>query len=222
MVVGGLDGIGRAAARVFAEAGARVMVVGATETEVVRALGDLCTATDDEDALQGVEADLASLDDVRYAFQEADRLFGGVDALLYFVDGNPGSVTESDSDEIAHALDAGVRGYVVACQEALARMRRRGAGHIITVAPRSAPGLDRTSDVYAITRAAVGAFTESLGVKASSVGVHVSLIEPDLSPSAAEDDAHYGPVAACLLQCVTRGTQARRVFVHAAPRRTVL
>jgi len=76
LITGGAGGIGTATARRFLEEGSRVVVLDRDETALRRIEGEL-------PALSGTLcADVSDPDDVARAFEELDRLWGGLDVLI--------------------------------------------------------------------------------------------------------------------------------------------
>src|SRR5687767_7463042 len=105
VVTGGTQGLGEAIARMFAERGARGIVICGRNAERGRAVAD-------DIARQGcrveyVPADLALMDDTRAVMAQADRLFGRVDALVNAAGITDRGTTFDTSPELFDRMIAG-------------------------------------------------------------------------------------------------------------------
>ena len=133
VVTGGGVGLGRQVAEQLIGHGARVAIVGRTRTtleQVANALGA---------NLLPVVADVSDPQQVRRAFKEIDVAFGGVDILV----NNAAmyrayKIEEATDDELQGTFAANVLGPAYCIREAIPRMRKRGAGDIVTVSSESA------------------------------------------------------------------------------------
>ena len=184
VISGGTTGIGRAIAARLAQAGARVLIFGRHQKELDDALRELREVRAiGAREVHGVVADQSRTDDVRRVFEQADELFGGCDILINNAAVGGGSVGENGLDEIRYALDTNLFGYLACAHEAIARMKHGdgadgNAGHIVNVGSMSADLREAGGDVYAATKAAIQAFSESLRKSANKDGIRVTLIEP--------------------------------------------
>jgi NAD(P)-dependent dehydrogenase (short-subunit alcohol dehydrogenase family) len=127
LITGGAGGIGSATAARFLEEGARVLVFDRDAAALGRLDGDL--------ALSGtICADVSDPDDVGHAFQEIDRLVGGIDVLINnagisirhrFLDISP--------QEWRQVMDINLNGVFYVAQQAARRMLTGGGGVILNM-----------------------------------------------------------------------------------------
>ena len=169
LIIGGNSGIGLAAARLFAEEGAKLVITGrdpktlGKAAEETGALGVRCDV-----------ADLGSLDDCMTRVREAH---GRIDVL--FVNAGIGAfapvreITPALWDEI-HTVN--LKGCFFAAQKALPLMGRGGSivvtGSVGAEAP--VPG----NAVYAASKAGLRAATRILGVELLPDGIRVNMVSP--------------------------------------------
>ncbi|MFD6528530.1 SDR family oxidoreductase [Streptomyces sp. NPDC060184] len=180
LVTGAADGIGRATALAFAEAGARVVAVdrdaaGAARTAETALLVGAPAAwaqtaePGDEQAMEKLGAKVAAE-------------YGTVDVLVNSAGTAPsGPFLETPSEEWRGFLDAGFLGVVHSCRVFGGRMAERGqGGHIVNVLP-SVPGpLSRAPGIstYGTAQAAVLALTQGLRAELAHRTVSVSAVRP--------------------------------------------
>ena len=177
LVSGAAQGMGRAMAIGFAEAGADLMVVDIN--------ADGVKATAEHIAKLGrravpVVCDITDIDQIRAMFARLDQEFGKIDVL-----GNvagPGALAKPE--EIAlDQFQRVVHGLVVArfccCQEAGRRMLGRGRGSIINIGSlASITALGRGNFAYSVGMGAVAQMTRELSTEWSGRGVRVNAILP--------------------------------------------
>jgi NAD(P)-dependent dehydrogenase (short-subunit alcohol dehydrogenase family) len=172
-VTGGAHGIGRAIARHFARAGARV------------AIGDL-----DADAAQSAASEIGG-DALGIALDVTDR-----DAFVAFLDAAEqthgplavminnagidwiGPFHEEPDDVSRREVEVNLMGAIVGSRLALQRMLPRRAGHLVNIAS----GVGRVplpgSAVYSATKHGVVGLTESLRLEYRGSGIRFTLVQP--------------------------------------------
>lgn len=176
LLTGGTTGIGRAILRALVERRARVLIFGRDE-------GDLSEALDEVKALPhaqvtGLTADASSLEDVRRIFDEVDERFDGIDILIDNAAIGGGPFLDESLESIDYVVRSNVVGYLACAREAVVRMRRQGAGHIVLVGSMSADLREEGGSTYVATKGAIQAFAESLRKTVNADGIRVTLIEP--------------------------------------------
>jgi NAD(P)-dependent dehydrogenase (short-subunit alcohol dehydrogenase family) len=174
VVTGGTTGIGRATARLLCAQGAKVLIFGRHEPELKEALEEIQPAGG---AIHGLTADASRDEDIQRVFQEADRRIGGVDVLINNAAVSGRSVTRGDFEDWRYVLETNVLGYMACARHAIDRMRGRG-GHIVNVGSMSADLRETGGDIYAATKAAIQAFSESLRKQINREGIRVTVVEP--------------------------------------------
>lgn len=128
LVTGGASGIGLATARRFLEEGSRVVVLDRDTEGCARTRAEL------PELAAVIEADVASLDQVRRAFAQLDELWGGLDILI----NNAGislrhPFLEITAEEWRSVLDTNLTGLFFVAQEAARRMVAAASGVIINM-----------------------------------------------------------------------------------------
>lgn len=173
MITGATSGIGLAAARRFADAGARLILVArgtARLTEVASALpGSHAT----------IPADLGEPADVQALAEQALSRHGGVDILISNAGvGLAAPAAELRAEDLLQAMRVNLLGPLALTQALLPAMRARRRGQIMLVSSvvglRALPYLGG----YAATKAALDRLSESLRVELRGSGVAVTLVRP--------------------------------------------
>src|SRR5690606_37172597 len=117
----------------------------------------------------GVIADQADAGNVRSVFHEVDEKFGTLDVMINNAAVASAKLTKSSIEELTYEISANYVGYVACTREAVERMRN--GGHIVNIGSMSAD-LREAGSIYASTKAAVQAFSESLRKEVNERGIN--------------------------------------------------
>ena len=174
LVTGGAGGIGLAAARLLAEAGARVFI-GDLDPEV----GEAAAA-----AVGGrfLHLDVSSTESVEHAVGEIVAADGRLDIAVNCAGIRhlgPGAEGVTD-DEWFTVMDINTTGIFRSCRAEARAMLAAGAGAIVNIASMSGHIVNRPQPqaTYNTSKAAVLMLTKSLAVEWASRGVRVNSISP--------------------------------------------
>jgi NADP-dependent 3-hydroxy acid dehydrogenase YdfG len=169
-VTGGGSGIGAAAARALAEAGAQVTISGRRREALDRVAADggrvvplMLDVTDSE------------------AVERAGRAFGAIDILVASAGTNiPGrSFADVSIADWHKVLDTNLKGVLHAVHAVLPGMRRRGSGLVVIVSSWIGWRNDRIAgSAYAASKRALLALVESLNMEESVNGIRATALCP--------------------------------------------
>jgi NAD(P)-dependent dehydrogenase (short-subunit alcohol dehydrogenase family) len=174
LITGASKGIGAAAARVFAEAGANVVLV-ARSGDAIAALA----AEIGGNAL-AVTADMGRQADVAAAVAAAVERFGGLDVLI----NNAGMVDPighmGDTDPAAWgaSIDINLKGVYYGMHAALPVMLAAGGGTIITVSSGAAHNAVEGWSQYCAAKAGTAMLTRSLDKEYAARGIRAMGLSP--------------------------------------------
>jgi NADP-dependent 3-hydroxy acid dehydrogenase YdfG len=195
LVTGAGSGIGAAVTtRLFTE-GMQVVACGRRQERVAAVLAAADPAGERSLALACDVRDEAA---VQETFAAARARFGGVDVLVNNAGlGHAAPLAEGRVEEWREMLEVNVLGLCICTREALADMRRRGArGQIIHIGSMAGQRVPPGAGLYAATKHAVRALTESLRMEIHAAGDPIRVGE--ISPGFVETGfaAHYHKSAA--------------------------
>ena len=176
VITGAGGGMGREAAIVFTDEGAKVCVadldVGLAEETIGLCSGDAFAFA----------VDVASEDGVRAMFATTADHFGGIDVLYNNAGISPGddaSVLDTSVEAWQRVQDVNTKGVFLCCKHGIPYLLERGGGSVINVASFVAILGAATSQIsYTASKGAVLAMSKELGVQFARQGVRVNALCP--------------------------------------------
>ncbi|PYN09163.1 MAG: SDR family oxidoreductase [Candidatus Rokuibacteriota bacterium] len=177
LITGGLTGIGRATAVVFAQQGAHVVVSGRREQEGQDLAAEL-------KALGGkaefIRADVRSEEDVRNLVDQTIKHFGRLDIAVNNAgtEGPRGLVTEQTAESYAATFDTNVLGVLLSMKHELRVMLAQGGGSIVNVSSAYGSVGAAGASVYVASKHAVEGLTKSAALEVAGTGVRVNVVAP--------------------------------------------
>ena len=176
LVTGGASGIGAAATRAFAAAGAKVAFTYATSRDEAAALSAELKAL-------ALPADLTRPEAVTEVFARTERELGPLDVLFANAGGllQRSRCVDTTLELWQQAISVNLTSTFLCCQAALRSMEPRRTGAIVTMASLAAfDGGGPGASHYAATKGAVATFTRSLAKEAGPLGIRVNGVAPGL------------------------------------------
>src|SRR5438270_8353576 len=160
LTTGALTGIGRAAAVIFAQEGAHIVVSGRGDKQGQELVAEL----------QGLGAeatfirtDVRNEDDVRNLVDQTVKRFGRLDIAVNNAgtEGVPGPVTEQTAESYAATFDTNVLGRLLSMKHELRAMLRQGSGSIVNISSAYGSVGAAGASVYVASKHAVEGLTKS-------------------------------------------------------------
>ena len=175
IVTGGSEGVGRAAARLFAEAGANLMLVARSRKNLEAVAAELR----DKTRVAIFPMDVSDADTCVDLVKKALFEFGRIDVLVnnagFHARGDVESVT---ADELARTIDVNLRAPIVLTRLVLPHIREAGGGAIINVASLAGRTPVPGSAAYSASKFGLRAFAFSLAEEIRDSGIKLAVVSP--------------------------------------------
>src|ERR1700704_4860874 len=177
LITGALTGIGRAAAVIFAQEGAQIVVSGRRDKQGQELVAEL-QALGAEAIF--VRSDVRKDEDVRNLVDQTVKRFGRLDVAVNNAgtEGTPGPVTEQTAETYAAPFDTNVLGTLLSMKHELRVMLAQGSGSIVNVSSTFGHTGGAGASVYVASKHAVEGLTKSAALEASGFGVRVNAVAP--------------------------------------------
>ncbi len=179
IITGAGRGVGRATARLFARAGAQVVLFSRTHSHVEEAAAEITSSGGHALAVSG---DVTHEEDVLALFKQARETYGHVDILVNcagIVAVRP--FVDMDVTTWDQVINTNLRGTFLCCREAFRIMTIQKKGVILNLSSLSGvkgvekfPGLS----AYNVSKAGVAALTEILAVEGRPHNIRVCTVSP--------------------------------------------
>jgi short-subunit dehydrogenase len=220
VITGAAGGLGSTIAEALSRRGARLLLVDIDAA----GLGDIQSRL----PCEVLVADIADDDGRRRVLERCRSTASHPDILINNAGIEKASeYTDLDAGEIRHALEVNLLGAMLLTHTLLPDMRRRGQGHVISIASMAAIKPIPFNAVYNTAKAGLVAFSMSLSKELAGSGVHATVICPSavtgvgmwarmsdqLSPNRLIEGSavHPDAVAAAVMRALAR--QPRRILV---------
>jgi short-subunit dehydrogenase len=175
IVTGGSEGVGAATARLFAEAGANLMLVARNRKNLEALAGGLRDKTRVEIFPMDVSDAAACVD----LFKKAAFEFGAIHVLVNNAGFHArGNVADVDAAELARIVDVNLRAPIVLSRIAIPYLKESDEGAIINVGSMSGRAPIPGSTTYAAAKAGLRSFTLALGEELRGTHIKVGLVSP--------------------------------------------
>ena len=174
MITGASRGIGEAAARIFAEAGARVVLLARGRERIAEIAGEI------GEAALAIPCDISRYWEVETAVRSTVETFGRLDVLI----GNAGVLQPIDHLETAdpeswgHVIDVNLKGVFHGVRAAMPVMLAAGGGTILNVSSGAAHAPLGAWSAYCASKAGAAMVTRSAHLEGADRGLRVMGLSP--------------------------------------------
>lgn len=175
IITGGSEGVGAAVARLFAEAGANLMLVarGKKNLEVI------AEELRDKSRVEIFAMDVSDADACVDVFKKAKFEFGQVDILINNAGYHArGVVEEVGPADLARIVDVNLRAPIMLTRIALPYLREAGGGAIVNVGSLAGRVVYPGAATYSATKAGLRSFTLALGEELRDSRIKIGLVSP--------------------------------------------
>jgi NAD(P)-dependent dehydrogenase (short-subunit alcohol dehydrogenase family) len=177
LVTGGSKGLGKAMARGFAEAGARVVISARHEDEVVKAAAEIGEGLDAE--VDHVVADMSDRAQVKRLADTALQRHGRVDILVNNAGSNiPQAIDEIEDEDWDAIVELNLTSVMSLTRALMPQMKERKWGRVIHISSVLGVGSKEAHDAYSATKSALLGLARASALDLGPFNITVNCIAP--------------------------------------------
>ena len=178
LISGGTSGIGLAAAQMFLDSGAKVVLLGRSEERGRQALESLSVTQEKSGKVYFVNGDVTNTEDCGYAVAQAIAHYGRLDVLVNSAGQyQEGPIEEMDELTFDELMAVNVKGTYFLSQAAIPELQKT-EGNIVNVASDAGVHGNYFCTAYCASKGAVVLFTRALALELAHKKVRVNAIAP--------------------------------------------
>ncbi len=175
VITGGSKGIGAAAARLFAEAGANLMLVARNRKDL-EALADELR---DKTRVETFAMDVTDADACVDVFKKAAFEFGRVDVLVNNAGFHArGPVRKVEANDLGRIIDVNLKAPIMLTRIALPYIEEAGGGAIINVASLHGKLASAGASTYSASKFGLRIFTLALAQEMEGSDIKIAVVSP--------------------------------------------
>jgi 3-oxoacyl-[acyl-carrier protein] reductase len=180
IVTGANQGLGLEIAKKYLKAGANVAICARNKVLLDKAEDNLKGFLAQEQRLIAVPGDVSKAEDVLSIVGAATTRLGRIDILVNNagVYGPKGTIEEVDWKEWVQAIEINLYGSILMCRAVLPSFKAQGRGKIVQLSGGGATNPLPRISAYAVSKAAVIRFTETLAEEVREYHIDVNAIAP--------------------------------------------
>jgi NAD(P)-dependent dehydrogenase (short-subunit alcohol dehydrogenase family) len=176
IITGGNRGIGRATARLLAQEGARVVLVGRDAPSAAAVAAAIAA---DGGAAIAVGADVSNSTDVQMLVARAVETYGGVDILVNNAGLDVGKpLLETSEAEWDLVQSVNLKGHFMCAVAVVPHMVKRGGGSIVNTSSILALASLPACGAYCASKAGILGLTRSMALEWGPLGIRVNCVLP--------------------------------------------
>ena len=219
VTLGATRGIGRSLARLFAERGDSIHLLGRNAEDLARAAEDLKARG--AGAVSTGVCDLMQPESFAAAFDAADAALGGFDTVVLSagVFGTQDQLA-NDRARAAQVLTANFTNSVLFCEEARVRLLARGGGRLAVFSSVAGERGRKPVVIYGSTKAGLSAYLEGLDHLYRAQGLITTTVKPGFVRTSMTQDLKEPPFAGDpddVAKTVLAAIDSGRPVVYAPP-----
>lgn len=189
LVTGAGSGIGRAAAIMLADQGAKVGVLGHTRSEIEKTVEDIIKAGGEALVL---EADITSEADMHGAVKDLVKTYGRLDVVVANagINGVWAPIDDLQPDEWDRTISVNLRGTYLTLHATVPHLKAQGGGSIIAISSINGNRTFTTpgATAYAATKAGQVAMVQQLALELGKHHIRVNAICPGEIETSIQDN----------------------------------
>jgi short-subunit dehydrogenase len=175
IITGGSEGVGAAAARLFAQAGANLMLVARNRKN----LESIAAELRDRTRVEIFPMDVSDADSCVDLFKKTQFEFGRIDVLVNNAGFHARGYVESlSAEDLGRTIDVNLKAPIMLTRIALPHIREAGGGAIVNVASLAGRTPVPGSAAYSASKFGLRAFTFSLDEEIRGSGIKLAVVSP--------------------------------------------
>ena len=175
IITGGSEGVGAAAARKFADAGANLMLVARTKRNLEAIAEELRNKT----KVEVFAMDVSDAEACSDLFKKTQYEYARIDVLVNNAGYHARGPAESiDADDMGRMIDVNLRAPIMLTRMALPYLREAGGGVIINVGSLAGRTPVPNSAAYSASKSGLRAFSYSMYEELRGSGIKIGLVSP--------------------------------------------
>jgi decaprenylphospho-beta-D-erythro-pentofuranosid-2-ulose 2-reductase len=218
-ILGATSGMGRALARLMAERGDRVFVLGIPQEDVARSAADLSARAKGE--VGAAECDLERPETFRPALDAAEKALDGLDAVVVTAGLFAGQERlEEDREFARRLLVVNFAHTVVFCEDARRRLLARGGGTLCVFSSVAGDRGRKPVVIYGAAKAGLTRYLEGLDHRFHAAGLNVVCVKPGFVKTSMTEGLRPPPFAGepeQVARQVLRAIDRKTPVVYAPP-----
>ena len=180
IITGASQGLGLAIAMQYVAAGASVIICARDEGMLSEAADVLKRSASNDQVISHIVADVAESESVDALIDFAIDKMGRIDILVNNagIYGPKGPTDSVDWVQWVQALNVNLLGSVLMCRGVITHMKRQGYGKIVQLSGGGATNPLPNLSSYAVSKAGIVRFIETLAIEAAEYGIDANAIAP--------------------------------------------
>jgi len=175
IITGGSEGVGAATARLFAEAGANLMLVARGKKKLEAIAEELR----DKTRVEIFAMDVSDAEACVNLFKKADFEYGRVDILINNAGHHVRAALESTAvEDLAKTIDVNLKAPIMLTRLAIPYIQEAGGGAIINVGSLAGRTYVPGSTAYAASKAGLRSLTYSLAEEMLGGNIKIAIVSP--------------------------------------------
>lgn len=193
-ITGASAGIGEACAEVFAEAGARLILLARRREKLINLSANLLKKYGSE--TYSIECDVRNYKAVEKVISSLPNEWKNIDVLI----NNAGlargieKIQDGVLENWEEMIDTNIKGLLYMTRLILPEMIKRGEGHIVNIASLAGRFVYPGGNVYCATKFAVKALSKGMLIDLNGTGVKVTNIDPGLVETEFSEVRFHGDI----------------------------